>query len=87
MADSLYAQKERYKSVNKDMANEIVVAKESIVNLKSQVAEKTITEESYKKGEKKEKRKNKWIKGFATGLGIIAILEAGWIWVQTIIPR
>ena len=85
MADSLYAQKERYKSVNKDQANEIKTDNASIKNLESQVAEKTITEASYKKGEEREKTKNKWVKGFATGFGIIAVFEAGWLWITTLI--
>ena len=85
MADTLYAQKERYKSVNKDMANKIEECDAQISNLKDQVAEKEITEASYKKGEKRAKIKVKFLKGFATGFGIIAILEAGWIWLTTAI--
>ena len=81
MADTLYAQKERYKSVNKDLQNEIKTDNATIKNLESQVAEKTITEASYKKGEERNKIKGKFLKGFATGFGIIAVVEAGWIWI------
>lgn len=83
MADTLYAQKERYKSLNKDLENEITLCGELVTNLKSQVAEKTITEQSYKKGEKRSKIKSKFLKGFATGFGIVAIVEAGVIWLQS----
>ncbi len=83
MADTLYAQKERYKSLTKDMANEIEISNEQISNLKDQVSEKEITEASYKKGEKRNKIKSKFLKGFATGFGIIAILESGWIFLTT----
>jgi len=83
MADTLYAQKERYKSVNKDLQNEVALCDEITANLKSQVIEKTITEESYKKEAKKNKIKGKFLKGFATGFGIIAIVEGLVIWLQT----
>ncbi len=83
MADTLYAQKERYKSVNKDMENEIAECDAQISNLKDQVAEKEITEASYKKGEERNKIKSKFLKGFATGFGIIAILEGSYIYLTT----
>jgi hypothetical protein len=83
MADTLYAQKERYKSLTKDMANEIAESDAQISNLKDQVTEKEITEASYKKGEKRAKIKVKILKGFATGFGIIAICESGWIFLTT----
>jgi len=83
MVDTMYAQKERYKSVNKDLTNQIKVNEHEKANLQAQVNEKTISEESYKKGEKREKRKNKWIKGIATGFGVVAILESGWIFLTT----
>jgi len=41
--------------------------------------------DTFEKGEKREKRKNKWIKGIATGFGVVAILEAGWIFVSTLL--
>jgi len=87
MADTLYAQKERYKSVNKDMANEIEESDAQISNLKDQVVEKEITEASYKKGEKRAKVKVKILKGIATGFGVIAILEAGWIYLSTLLSN
>jgi hypothetical protein len=83
VADSIYAQKQRLKSVNKDLQNEVLTDNLTISNLEKQVAEKTITEESYKKGEKRNKIKGKFLKGFATGFGIIAVFEAGWIWITT----
>lgn len=82
VADSLYAQKERYKSVNKDLQKEVVLSDSLANNYKAQVAEKTITEASYKKGEKRNKIKGKFLKGFATGFGIIAVIEAGWIYLS-----
>ena len=83
IADTLYAQKERYKSVNKDLQNEVLTDNSTISNLEKQVAEKEITEESYKKGEKRNKVKSKFLKGFATGFGIIAVVEAGWIYLTS----
>ena len=84
VADSIYAQKERYKSVNKDLQNEVLTDNLTISNLEKQVDEKTITEESYKKGEKRNKIKSKFLKGFATGFGIIAVVEAGWIYLSAL---
>jgi hypothetical protein len=85
MADTLYAQKERYKSVNKDMANEIELSNEQISNLKDQVAEKEITEASYKAGEKKAKMKVKVLKGTAVGLGVLVVIEGAWIYLSTLL--
>ena len=84
MADTLYAQKERYKSVNEDLASQNTTNNQIIYNQQQQIAEKIITETSYKKGEKIAKIKVKILKGFATGFGVIAIIETGWIFLSTL---
>ena len=84
MADTLYAQKERYKSVNEDLNSQQIINNQIIANQQAQITEKIITETSYKKGEKRAKIKVKILKGFATGFGVIAVIETGWIFLSTL---
>lgn len=86
LADSLYAEiKNRETLKAKDDA---LISKQQAdnKNLESQVSEITKLKDSYKAGEAKEKRKNKWIKGFATGFGIVAVIEAGYIAISKVFP-
>ena len=85
IADTIYAQKERYKSISNDKTKALVVSDSLNKNKDQQIAEKIITETSYKKGEKKQKNINKFLKGIATGFGIIAIIEAGYIGLQSLL--
>lgn len=81
MADTLYSQKERYKSISILKSKEIAISDSLIANYKGQIAEKIIIGDSYKKEAKKNGTKVKWLKGFATGFGIVAVVEAGFIWL------
>ena len=85
MADSLFAQKERYKDLSVLKSKEIAISDSLIGNYKKQVAEKIITETSYKTEAHKNGIKVKWLKGFATGFGAIALIEAGWLYLITLI--
>lgn len=86
LADSLDSRLKNYESLK--LQDDITIKKfqDDNKNLESQVIEITGLKESYKKGEAKEKTKNKFIKGFATGFGIIAIIEAGYIAVKKVFP-
>ena len=87
MADTLYAQKERYKDISKDKTEALAVANELNKNKDQQIAEKVITEASFKKEAEKNKNKGKWLKGFATVFAIVAVLEAGYIGLQTLLTQ
>lgn len=86
LADSLYSEiKNREVLKVKDDAL-ISKQQDDNKNLENQVKEITGLKDSYKAGEAKEKRKNKWVKGFATGFGIVAIIEAGYIAISKVFP-
>lgn len=87
LADTIFAQKERYKSLSKDQAKALVLSDSLNKNKDQQIAEKIITEESYKKGEKKNKRKFKIWKGLATGFGVITLIESAYIGLQLLIKN
>ena len=77
MADTMYAQIVRYKSLVTGLEVEIEVCDEQVSNLKDQVAEKEILETSYKKQAKRNKFTSKLWKGTTIGLFVIATVEAG----------
>ncbi len=79
MADTLFAERERYKSISEDKSKELFVSDSLNKNKDQQIAEKIITEASYKKGEERNKVKGKLLKGTSIGLAVIVLVETGWI--------
>lgn len=86
LADSLDSRLKNYEVLK--LQDDVTIKKfqDDTKNLESQVKEESGLKESYKKGEKREKRKNKIAKGFATGFGIIAVIEAGYIAISKVFP-
>lgn len=56
-------------------------------NLEGQVEQITILKDSFEKGEQKAKTANKWLKGFASGFGVIALVEFVYISLQNIVYK
>ncbi len=85
LADSLYSEILNYQDLKKK--DDVLIKKQGDDNkiLEGSVKALTDLKESYKAGEEKQKRRNKWVKGFATGGIILAALEAGYIAILNII--
>lgn len=83
LADSLYSEIKNHQELKKK--DDILIKKQENDNKNLEESVKALTDlkESYKKDESFQKTKNKWIKGFATGFGVIAIVEAGYIALMT----
>lgn len=79
VADSLNAQKERYKSISETKS--VVISDDNVLidNYKKQVAEKEITEASYKKEADQHKNKITWLKIQRNVLLIPAAIGTGTI--------
>lgn len=84
LADSLDSRLQNYESLKLQDDATIKKFQDDNKNLESQVNQLGILNSSYKAGESKEKRKNRFAKGFATGFGIIAIIEAGYIAISKV---
>jgi hypothetical protein len=85
IADTLYAQKERYKSISADKS--IAIAKFDYLeaNYKEQLKQKDILENSYKKEAKRSKLIIKIWKGGAITFGLVSLVETGYIALKSII--
>lgn len=85
LADSLNSEIKNYQNLKKK--DDVLIKKQGEDNkvLEGSVKALTDLKESYKTGEIKQKRRNKWIKGFATGFGVVAALEAGYIAILNVI--
>lgn len=81
VADTLFAQKERYKELSRKMDSALVLSDSINANQKQQIEEKKLTEAAYKKESKRGEIKIKLLKGCATFFGAVAIIEAGYIWL------
>lgn len=83
VCDSLFSEIKNQEKLN--AKNDAIIKKHEQDNKVMEDQNKALEtlKETYKKGEEKEKGKNKWAKGFATGFGIIAVVEAGWIYLTS----
>jgi DNA repair ATPase RecN len=79
MLDSIKSELDNLHSLKVKDDNLIRKYEEDQKNLEAQVLALTELKDAYKKGEDRQRRRNKWVKGLATGFGIIAVLEAGYI--------
>jgi cytoskeletal protein RodZ len=81
IADSLSSEIKNYQLLKAKDDQLIKKQADDNENLETQVQTITILKDSFVTGEKREKTKNKWVKGFATVFGCVAIIEAGYIWI------
>lgn len=85
VADTLFAQKERYKDLSREMASALTLSDSINANQTKQIEEKTLTETAYKKESKKQSIVVKMWKGIATGFGVVALVEFVYISFQRLI--
>lgn len=84
--DSLYSQIHNLETSSKQKNDIILTDNIMISKLEGQVAEKIITEESYRKEAKKNSNKLKLFKGLLGLVSVVAIVEGGVIGVQSLMP-
>lgn len=84
LADSLYSQihNQELSAIQKN--DLILIGQLMVSKLEAQVLEKTVTEESYIKEAKKNSNKLKLFKGLLNLVSAVAIIELGWIGVQSL---
>lgn len=83
LADSLYSRIKNFELQEKRdqvIYNNLMSDKASLEN---QVKDLTELKDLYKSGEKKERTKNRLVKGLAAGFGIVAAAEAVWIGIAS----
>jgi hypothetical protein len=80
VADSLKSNIDNYKKLQIKDAQTIKAYQVDSLNLENQLAQERILKESYKKGEKR----GRWIKSIAYSLGVVAIVEAGYIYLLSV---
>jgi hypothetical protein len=84
LADSLQSEINNYELQAK-MDKQIFTQQQAdVALLESQIRDITELKDLYKSGERKEKLKNRFAKGLAAGLGIVAAAEAVWIGLKSI---
>lgn len=83
VADTLFAQKKRVESVNRDLKAKSVSDSTQIKALKDQNQSLETLKDSFQKGEKKNRIKGEILKFTATGAIILAAVEGAWIWLTT----
>ena len=84
LADSLQSEINSYELQAK-MDKQIFTQQQAdVALLESQIRDITELKDLYKSGERKEKLKNRFAKGLAAGLGIVAAAEAVWIGLKSI---
>jgi hypothetical protein len=85
LADTLYAQKERYKSISSDKSKALAVSDSLAANYKVQATSQKILADSWEKDVKRKSAAGKWLKGIATGLGVLSLVEFIYIGIQSIV--
>jgi hypothetical protein len=79
LADSLFSEIKNHEILLK--RDNVIIQKlqQDNSNLETTNSDITTLSESYQRGERKERIKKKWAKGFACFFGAIALIETGWI--------